>query len=87
MKTFLRTNVLFLLSMDFINCCLFVFFFFYVWPMNETPQLLFTFVPLICRVLLGTSVCFRSLRNGISVNSPVAKCFTNKHKEGYETVK
>lgn len=82
MKTFLQTNVLFLPSMDFIN-----FFFFLMWAVSEKPWFLFTFVPLIFRVLLETSVCFRSLWNKVNINSPVAKCFTNKHKEGYKAVK
>lgn len=55
--------------------------------MIERPQLLFTFLSLIYQVLLDTSARFYYLQRGVNVNSPLAKCFTNKHKEGYETGK
>lgn len=47
----------------------------------------FTFLSLIYQVLLDTSARLCSLWRGVNANSPLAKCFTNEHKEGYETVK
>lgn len=55
-------------------------------PVDEKPWVLFTFLPLICWVLLDSSVCFW-VNVRVNVHSPAAKCFTNKQTEGYGTAK
>lgn len=54
MKTILQTDVLLLPFMYLI-------FFPQTWPVNERPLVLFTFLSLICQVLLDTSAHFCSL--------------------------
>lgn len=88
MKTILQTDVLLLPFMYLIFKIILIFFFFFAqtWPVKERPLLLFTFLSLICQVLLDRCSHFCSLWRGVNVNSPATKHFTNGHKEGYETV-
>lgn len=81
MNTFLQTNTLFLASTVFID---------FMFPNTAYKWEALPSLYIFATNLLGAFghliySCFRWSRH--NANSPVSKCFTNKHKVGYETVK